>query len=65
MLQSWWIPRRCVCNRCPFDCALSFPVFYCVFVGTIAYTLQNGISIDDPRRGEGVSSLDQFTGPES
>ena len=65
MLQSWWIPRQCVCNRCPFYSALSIFVIYCMFVGTITYTLQNGISIDDPRRGKGVSSLGQFTGPES
>ena len=65
MLQSWWILPRCVYDPYPFDWALSFLVFYCMFVGTVAYTLQNGISIDDPRRGEGVSSLDQFTGPES
>lgn len=65
MLQSWWTPRRCVCNPYPFDCALSILVFYYVFVGTIAYTLQNGISIDDPRRGKGVSSLGQLIRPES
>lgn len=65
MLQSWWTPRRCVYDPYPFDWALSLLVFYYVFVGTIVYTPQNGISIDDPRRGEGVSSLDQFTGPES
>lgn len=48
MLQSWWIPRRCVCNRCPFDCALSFPVFYCMFVGTLAYTLQMAFQLTIP-----------------